>query len=91
MSSVAPGSGGRGEGLKCFVIWLCFSCLCHVRLKILKNTNAASKRQFRVRILRACCEKEWQGRMPAFLHASLSANVSEKSFQSTKKVSLFKC
>lgn len=45
MPSVSPGSGGRGEGLKYFVIWLCFSGLCHVRLKILKSTKAVSEKE----------------------------------------------
>lgn len=40
---------------------------------------------------RACCEKECQGWIPAFHRASSRANVSETSFQSTKKVPCSKC
>lgn len=35
---------GRG-GTEIFVLWSCFSDLCHVRLKISKSTKAASGKE----------------------------------------------
>lgn len=85
MPSYRHQQGGRGKGRRiCYLVMFFWSVMSESKFPKAQKLKVRM-RQFRVGILRACCEKECQGWIPAFHRASSRANVSENPFKGQRR------